>query len=201
MGAIIGGAAQAVGSIVGSRGRKREQRAAQQEFNQAKDAYQNFDFQNQYANLENTAEDLTVNQQASNFQAAQNDQALASVQDTIAQTGGGGGGATALANAALQAKQGASADLAGQESGNQQVRAQQAATNQQLEAQGATAIQQQKYAQKGEILDLAGDRLGAANAARQKATQDLIGGVGSIAGGIASGGLSGLGNLFGKKTA
>ncbi len=201
MGEIIGGAAQAVGSIVGSRGRKREQKAAQAEFNQAKEQYQNFDFQNQYANLENTAEDLTVNQQAANFQAQQSDQGLAQGLDAIVASGGGGGGATAIANAALQAKQGASADISRQEQGNQQLRAQQAAQNQQLEARGATDVQNQKYAQQGEILDLAGDRLGAANQARQQATQDLIGGIGSVAGGIASGGLGDLGNLFGKKTA
>lgn len=201
MGEIIGGAAQAVGSIVGSRGRKREQKAAQAEFNQAKESYQNFNFQNQYAGLENTAEDLTVNQQASNFQAQQTDQALAGGLDAIVASGGGGGGAQAIANAALQSKQSISADIAGQESQNQQARAQQAARNQQLEAQGATQIQNQKYAQQGEILDLAGSRLGAANEARAKATQDLIGGIGSVAGGIASGGLGDLGNLFGKKQA
>ena len=201
MGEIIGGAAQAVGSIVGSRGRKREQKAAQAEFNQAKESYQNFNFQNQYAGLENTAEDLTVNQQASNFQAQQTDQALAGGLDAIVASGGGGGSAQAIANAALQSKQGISADIAGQESQNQQLRAQQAAQNQQLEAQGATQIQNQKYAQQGEILDLAGSRLGAANEARAQATQDLIGGIGSVAGGIASGGLGDLGNLFGKKQA
>ena len=201
MGAIIGGAAQAVGSIVGARGRKNEQKAAQREFQSSKDSYQNFDFQNQYAGLENTAEDLTINQQATNVQAQQSDQALASVQDAVVQGGGGGGGATALANAALQAKQGISADTAGQESTNQQARARQAAQNQRLEAQGATNIQDQKYNQLGETLDLAGSRLGAANEARAKGQADLIGGIGSVVGGIASGGVGGIGNLFGKKQA
>ena len=200
MGEIIGGAAQAVGSIVGSRGRKREQKAAQQEFDAAKQAYQSFQFTNPYKNLENTAEDLTVNQQASNFQAQQSDQALANAQQSIVEAGGGGGDAAALVAGALQSKQNISADLAGQEQANQRARAQQAAQNQQLEAQGESALQQQQYAQQGEILDLAGSRLGAANAARQKATSDLIGGLGSVAGGIASGGLGDLGNLFGTKT-
>lgn len=200
MGEIIGGAAQAVGSIVGSRARKREERAAQAEFDAAKSSYQGHQFTNTYANLENTAEDLTVNQQASNFQAQETDRALAQGLDAITQTGGGGGGAQAIANAALASKQNISADLSRQEQQNQQLRASQAANNQRLEAQGEAALQQQQYNQKGEILDLAGSRLGAAKEARAKATQDLIGGIGSVAGGIVSGGLGDIGNLFGTKT-
>ena len=200
MGDIIGGAAQAVGSIVGSRRRKREEKAAQAEFDANKTAYQNFQFENKFANLENTAEDLTVNQQAANFQAQQSDQALAQGLDAIVASGGGGGSAQAIANAALQAKQGASADIAQQESQNQQLRAQQASTNQQLEAQGADQLQSRQHEQLGEAFDLSGDRLASARQARQQATQDLIGGIGSVAGGIASGGFGDLGNLFGTKT-
>lgn len=188
-----------MGSIVGGRKRRREEQAAQAEFQANKAAYQNFQFQNPYANLENTAEDLTVNQQASNFQAQQSDQALSQGLDAIVASGGGGGSAQAIANAALQSKQNISSDLAGQESANQQLRAQQAAQNQQLEAQGADVLQQRQHQQIGEAFDLSGERLSAARAARQQATQDLIGGIGSVAGGIASGGLGDLGNLFGKK--
>ena len=201
MGEIIGGAAQAAGSLFGAKARKRELAASKAEFEKSKDEYQNFNFENQFKGLENTAEDLTVNQQASNFQAAQNDQALASAQDAIVASGGGGGGATALAAAALGAKQNISADLAGQESQNQALRAQQAAANQNAEAQAATQIQNQRYAQKGETLDLAGDRFGAAKQASADAKSALVSGLGSIAGGVASGGLSSLGNLFGKKEA
>lgn len=201
MGQIIGGASQIVGSLVGGRRRRREQRQAQAEFEQRKADYQNFQFKNPYENLENTAEDLTVNQQAANFQAQQTDQALAQGLDAITQTGGGGGGAQAIANAALQAKQGASADISRQEQQNQQLRAQQAASNQALEAQGADTLQTRQHGQLGEAFDLSGERLSAANAARQKATQDLIGGIGSVAGGIASGGFGDLGNLFGNKQA
>lgn len=200
MGQIIGGAAQAVGSIVGSRRRKREERAAQAEFDANKQANQNFQFQNTYANLENTAEDLTVNQQAANFQGQQTDQALAQGLDAIVASGGGGGSAQAIANASLQAKQGASADISRQEQQNQQLRVSQAARNQQLEAQGADVLQSRQHEQLGEQFDLSGERLSSARAARQQATQDLLGGLGSVAGGIASGGFGDLGNLFGNKT-
>ena len=111
MGAIIGGAAQVAGSLIGGGKRRREEKAAQAQQQGDIDAVRNFQFTNAFKGLENTAEDLTVNQQASNFQAQQTDQALAGGLDAIVASGGGGG-AQAIANAALASKQGISADLA-----------------------------------------------------------------------------------------
>ena len=201
MGAIVGGAASVVGSVIGSGKRKREERAAQAQQQGDLDAVRNFEFSNPWKNLENTAEDLTVNQQASNFQAQQTDQALAGGLDAIVASGGGGGGAQAIANAALASKQGISADLAGQEQQNQALRAQQASQNQQLSAQGEEDLQTQQYEQADSNLALSNSRLQNAQAARAQATQQLVGGIGSIAGGIAGGGLKGIGGavkgLFG----
>lgn len=177
MGQAIGGVASGITSLFGGRARRREERAAQAEFDQQKQAFDNFQFQNQFANLENTAEDLTVNQQAANFQAQQTDAALAQGLDAVIATGGGGGGAQAIANAALQAKQGISADISRQEQANQQQRARQAARNQQLEAQGADQLQQQQYDHTSSLYSLSSQRLGAARAARQQATRDLVGGI------------------------
>ena len=67
---------------------------------------------NPYANL-------GVAAKASEFQAEQADISLANTLDTIRATGGGSGGATALAQAALTSKQGISADLQRQEASNQ----------------------------------------------------------------------------------
>ena len=67
---------------------------------------------NPYANL-------GVAAKASEFQAEQADISLANTLDTIRATGGGAGGATALAQAALTSKQGISADLQRQEASNQ----------------------------------------------------------------------------------
>ena len=50
--------------IIGSKKRKAEQRAAQKEFDQNKQRFEGLDTSNLYANMENTMEDLTVNQQA-----------------------------------------------------------------------------------------------------------------------------------------
>ena len=67
---------------------------------------------NPYANL-------GVASKAAEFQAEQADQSLANTLDTIRATGSGAGGATALAQAALQSKQGISADIQKQELSNQ----------------------------------------------------------------------------------
>ena len=197
MGAIIGGAAQVAGSLIGGGKRRREEKAAQAQQQGDIDAVRNFQFTNAFKGLENTAEDLTVNQQASNFQAQQTDQALAGGLDAIVASGGGGGGAQAIANAALASKQGISADLAGQESQNQALRAQQAAQLQELEAQGEEDLQTQQYEQADSNLALSNSRLQNAQAARAQATQQLVGGIGSIAGGVATGGLGKLGGKIG----
>lgn len=72
---------------------------------------------NPYANL-------GVAAKASEFQAEQADISLANTLDTIRATGGGAGGATALAQAALTSKQGISADIQRQEASNQKLYAQ-----------------------------------------------------------------------------
>lgn len=72
---------------------------------------------NPYANL-------GVATQAAEMQAEEADIALANTLDTIRASGAGGGGATALAQAALKSKQGVSASIEQQEAANQKLRAQ-----------------------------------------------------------------------------
>ena len=72
---------------------------------------------NPYANL-------GVATQAAEMQIEQADLALANTLDTVAQSGLGGGGATALAQAAARSKQGVSASIENQEAQNQKLRAQ-----------------------------------------------------------------------------
>ena len=71
---------------------------------------------NAYANI-------GVATQAAEFQAEQNDLALASTLDTLRATGASAGGATALAQAALKSQQQVSASLESQEAANEKLRA------------------------------------------------------------------------------
>lgn len=66
---------------------------------------------------------LQVSTQAADLQAQQTDQALANTLSTIRATGSSAGGATAIAQAALQSKLGISATIEQQESRNTQLRA------------------------------------------------------------------------------
>ena len=84
-------------------------------------------------NLSNAYANLGVATQAAEIQIEQTDIALANTLDTIRATGGGAGGATALAQAALASKKGVAASIEGQE-----------AANDKLRAQGEQALQQQK---------------------------------------------------------
>ena len=182
IGQLIGGAASIAESMIGGRARRREQKQARAEFEAQKQAFKDFTFTNPYAGLENVAEDLTINQDAAQFQAQQTDAALAQAMQAAVASGGAPGGAQAIAQAALQSKAGISADIARQEQANMAARVNQAAKLQQLEAQGEEDLQSQRYLQQGELLNMAGARKVAADQARAQATQQLIGGIGQMAG-------------------
>lgn len=90
-------------------------------------------------NLSNPYANLGVATQATNMQIEQTDIALANTLDAIRATGAAAGGATALAQAALQSKKDVSANIEQQEVQNEKLRAQ---GQQYLEAQ--TLAEQQR---------------------------------------------------------
>jgi hypothetical protein len=196
--AAIAGGSKIIGSLVGGGKRRKEAKAAAAELAARKASFENFQFTNAYKGLENVAEDLTINQDASQFQAQQTDAALAQSMQAAIASGGAAGGAPAIAQAALMSKRGISADIARQEQANEMARVKQASQLQQLEAQGEEDIQSQQYLQQGELLNMAAGRKAAADAARARSTQMLVGGIGEIAGGVASGagGAEGFANIF-----
>ena len=86
--------------------------------------------QDQLTNLEENRQSITnpyanlaVATQAAEFQAEQADISLANTLDTLAATGAGAGGATALAQAALQSKKQVSASIEKQEVANEKLKA------------------------------------------------------------------------------
>ena len=74
--------------------------------------------------LSNPFASLGVSTASADIQAEQTDIALANTLDTLRATGASAGGATALAQAALQSKKGISASIEQQEARNEQLRAQ-----------------------------------------------------------------------------
>ena len=74
--------------------------------------------------MSNPMANLSVATQAAEMQIEEADISLANTLDTIRATGGGAGGATALAQAALASKKGVAADIESQEKSNEDKRAQ-----------------------------------------------------------------------------
>ena len=141
IGAAVGGITSMVGAQVQKNEAKRQMEAEAKKANDAKTALEELEKNRQevinpYENMANEFENLGVATQASKFQAEEADIALANTLDTIMQTGGGSGGATALARAALESKRGISADIQKQEKANNDARAEGANQVQQLKAQG-----------------------------------------------------------------
>ena len=180
IGAGVAGGAKIVGGLIGAGKRKGEQRAAESEHKRMKQRFANLDTSNQYTNLENTAEDLTVNTQQADFIAQQNQAQQANIMSGMQGAAGGGGIAAlaqAMANQGSQQSQAASASIGQQEAANQAAAAQQAAANQSAERQGAVMAQQAEASKVGSMYSASQERLAAANAAREAAKQQVVGGI------------------------
>ena len=139
----IGGAAQLVGSFIGGRKRRREQRAATSELAMRKQKYEQLDTSNPYQNITNPYVNLTVNTQAADFAAQQSAQGAANIMNNLASAAGGGGIAAlaqSLANSQNQQAQQASASIAQQESRNQALMAQGAARVSAMEQQAEQSV-------------------------------------------------------------
>ena len=194
-GGIAGGVAGVLGGIVGGRARRQEQKAAKAELAQRQQAYESFQFENPYATTKNTFEDVTVNQQQAQFEAQQQQQALASTMSGMQQAAGSSGIA-ALAQAMAQQQstniQRAGASIGQQEQQIQMAQAGQAGQIQQMQAQGAAAQQAQEFGRTETLFGMSQQRKAQADEARRQATQSLIGGIGELAGSAASLAMPGL---------
>ncbi len=199
IGQVIGGLTGIASGIIGSKKRKREQQKAQAEFNRRKASYENLDTTNVYKNMENTMEDLTVNQQQAQFQAEQSQQGLANIMGGM-QGAAGGSGIAALAQSLAGQQQNqirqASIDIGKQEQANQMAERQQAGNLQLYEAKGELISRDAEKEKVETLMGMSQQRLGAANKARQDATSAIVGGVGSLAGAAAS--FINPGSTFGK---
>lgn len=105
---------------------------------------------NQFENLNNPYANLTVATEAFKLQSEQADQALANSLDVMMETGQAAGGATALAQAALQSKRGIAASIQAQEVQNNKLAAEGQAKVEMAKAQGAQRLDE--LMAKGDIM-------------------------------------------------
>jgi len=200
--ALAGGAAKLGMSLSGRKKRIAEQKAAKQQMEDRMEDYENLDtsnlkanVQNQFTNMENTYEDMTVNQQQAQFEAQQGAQQRANIMSNMAGAAGGSGIAAlaqAMANQGQLATQQVSASIGMQEAQIQKLRAGEASRLQAQERQGEVYAQGQRlqgaetargleYSKTGTLLGMSQQRLGAANQARAEAKAQQMGAVGDIA--------------------
>ena len=240
--AIVGIAANVIGGMFGAGAAKKRERAAKRQRDAAQKRL-NFLENNRQAiidptsgvsnlsglaqdlssNLSNPYANLSVATQAAEIQIEQADISLANTLDTLRSTGAGAGGATALAQAALQSKKGVSASIEQQEANNEKLRAQGEQQLNQMRMQEGARVQGLQIAEGGRTqgLEVAGkqfmfnaqenregaqlDRVSAqiagaearqaqASADRTGAITGAIGGISSIVGGaLTSGAFTGSG--------
>ena len=239
LGAAIGGLGSIASGIFGAGKAKRQARAAAKQKKRLSRELSNLEAnrqpvinpyediqsvaglaQNLSGQMSNPMANLGVATQAAEMQAEEADIALANTLDTIRATGAGAGGATALAQAALQSKKGVSASIEAQEASNERLRAQgqqdlerrQIAEEQRIQGIQMSEAQRLQQAdvsgksfvygetEKRELtaldrkqaeLEGAQAREMAANQARTSAITGAIGGVAKGLGGMASGGAFG----------
>ena len=185
---------QGIGQLLGSAGAtrraKKEQTAAQGEFDAAKEAYLGMDFSNPYANMENTAEDLTVNQQAANLAQQQFQQSQSNILGQMQQGGQfNAGNIQALVGAGQQAAAATSADIGQQEARNQQAAASQAAQLQTQERMGQAKMDELQRGQTETLFGMATERKGQADLGLEEARAMRAQGWGNVAGGAVDLGL------------
>ena len=172
---IVGAAGSIANGIIGGSRAKKQMRAARKEKNRLSKKLESLESQRQdivnpYAdaedlsgmisdlsgNVSNPFANLGVATQAAEMQSEQADIALANTLDTIRATGSGAGGATALAQAALQSKKGVSATIETQEAANEKARAQGEQASQQRKMQEQQRVQSQKSSLRGQYQQMMG---------------------------------------------
>jgi hypothetical protein len=173
---IIGGAFKLGSAIFGSSAAKKRARALARQvkaetkkLNELENSRQQI--VNPYSNVQSVANlyakdlsskvtnpfaNLSVATKAAEMQAEQSDLALANTLDTLRATGAGAGGATALAQAALQSKQQVAASIETQEAQNEKMRAQGQQQMEQLQLQDAQRIQGLQISEAGREQQLEG---------------------------------------------
>lgn len=199
IGDIFEGAVRFGASYIGGRKRLEERAQAQEAYDASMANYFGQDTSNLYANMQNTMEDLTVNTQAAQFMAQQQQQGLANTMEGLRGAAGGSGiAALAQSLAAQQAENmaKASASIGQQEAANRMATAKQAGVLQQLELKGAEqsrALEADLMGQRFQIdaYDLAAREkaIQDARAARMEGLGQLTGGIGNVVAGKSIGDL------------
>ena len=185
--AVVGGASKMIAANQERKARKREQERANREMAQQKRALQGLELSNPYADMENTMEDLTINQQQVAYDTQQTAVNQANTMQAL-QGAAGGSGIAGLAqqimNQGQQAAQKTAAGIAQQERANQMAQAQQAAQLQNQRAQGEQYVYNKQQENITGQLRMAAAEKAAATEGLIKANTAMWSGANELAGGV-----------------
>jgi len=208
-GALISGGVQIISGIFGMGAAKRREREAAKEKQRLQAKLTSLENSRQEiinpyegvtdlsSMISNPYASLGVATQAAEIQIEQADISLANTLDTIRATGASAGGATALAQAALQSKKGVSASIEAQEAQNEKLRASGKQQQQQMKMAEAQRLQQADVAgeqfmfatregREAEQLDRVSAQLSGAEAREAQASADRTGALTGMVSGLAS---------------
>jgi len=178
-----GGVAKAIDGGIKAKKAKEAAEKAQVELDKQKQNFANLDTSNPYLNMENTAEDLTVNTQQAEFAKQQSMQSQANIMDTMRGAAGGSGIAAlaqTLANQGSLDAQKASVSIGQQEQANQQAERAQAGKIQGMERQGELISRQAEHGKVSSLMGMAADDVSNAKAERARAQEQLYSGIGDV---------------------
>jgi hypothetical protein len=198
-GAVVAGAgvAKAISGGVQKKKAKAEAAKAQAELEAQKAAFKGLDTSNPFLNLENTMEDLTVNQEEAQFIAEKQAQSQANILSELRGAAGGSGIAAlaqTLANQGSENARKAAISIGKQEQANQMAERNQAASIQKAERQGEIMSRNMKQQQVQALMGMAAQDVASAKQAQAAADAKMWSGITSAAGGIAGG----VGGVTGK---
>jgi hypothetical protein len=183
---IVGGAIQR------SKAKKAEEEAALKAAEAAKqlakdkEAFKAIDTSNPYLNMENTMEDLTVNQQEAEFQKQQQTQSQANIMSSMrgaAGSSGIAGLAQSLANQGSLDAQKASASIGLQEAANEKATAAEAGRIQGLEREGELVSRQAEFDKMASLMGMTAQEMQAYQNQQAQANDAMAAGNASIAAG------------------
>lgn len=198
---IFSGLAKSVQGAKAAKAAKIDADKARVEMEKQKKAFEALDTSNPYANMQNTMEDLTVNQQQAEFEKQQSMQSQANIMQQMRGAAGTSGIAalaqTLAGRGALDAQK-ASASIGQQEAANQQLQAQEASRIQSLERQGEMQSRQMQFGKVESLMGMSAQETLNAQRMRAAGQQQAWSGLGDIAGGVMD--IHGSGAFGGEKS-
>ena len=202
--AVAGTAGGMISAGKAKREAERKEKIAVKERDRLKDVYSSLDTSNPYANMENTMEDLTINQKQYELEAQQFQQSQSNVLSGLRESAGSSGVAgvaQALAGQGQLAAQQSSSKIGTQERQNQQAERSMAANLQSKEREGEVWSRNAEKDKQSTLLGMSQQEVGAyreeAAAAQQAKMDALASGVSSVGSMLTGPGMGGAGGGMG----